>query len=820
MIRSFQTCLELWVQKSFRFSANHSGPWINSEIVNQYFSETEEKLLPKKFKYLLCSNFSKLLNQDRPEGPKEWDISIKKFIHKRSRTSVLSRLSKPSTPQRIAMWNLLQCKTLAADVNHEFIQEALQKHRETMQKQPNLLDVETEKSFREFIQPWIKTIIKNYTGKTDLPTNHSCVSHTRSMGGTREALKTNLVPSMGRRLTYQPRVEPVVITLEGPPGSGKSTLVKILISKLCKSFNLPKVGVYYRSSAVKHWDGYHGQPIVVLDDMGAFASSNTQISEDMTELLQLVSECDYILPMADLKDKGTKFTSSIIIITTNMATLHGDANRGFACSAAVMRRFGTVYRVVKGKTFETQIGDSVQSMTTGDRDFDHELNHFWRYRGDYISTDSIITKLRAQYDHFHRIIRQPIEGFSASINFQQEDLADQPNIVKVSAIVEPLKVRTITRPDCRTYALKPLQLAMFKSLRQWKCFEPCWDPEYNLQELLKPKFGELLLSGDYTSATDDLNPQIVRIVGEELVKEFGPGFLSDLITWESGEHIVCYPPKTNLDAVRQTNGQLMGSLLSFPILCLANAFTMCRATGSPLAEVRAVFHGDDIAAVVSQDQYKNWIKEAESIGLSLSVGKNYLSTDFVSIDSQLFTWDNGQLRRQITGKFKLISRYSNELNCRSALRMGFTKSQIRRYCNIMLKSSLRSLDVSYEEGGLGLETTRPLTIVDRAIYHVISNKKKRACLINGSIRVPVELARILKLDVRKVQSPPEDAISESNLNKKVWQTIRAASKNYKFYCELMTDKLRPLSSFRSCMVHCDYTPSELDQMYRRFFMKH
>lgn len=819
MIRSFQTCLELWVQKSFRFSKNHSGPWINTEVVNQYFSNTEEKLLPKKFKFLLCSNFSKLTGQEMPEGPDDWIISIKKFIHNRSRTSVLSRLAKPSTPQRVALWNLLQCKTLAADVNSEFIQEALQKHRETMMKKPAPLDPETELSFRKFIQPWIKATIRNYSGQTDLPTNHSCVSHTRRMGGTKEALKANLVPAQGRRLNFQTRVEPIVITLEGPPGSGKSTLVKTLVAKLCKSFNLPKVGVYYRSSAVKHWDGYHGQPITVLDDMGAFASSNTQISEDMTELLQLVSECDYILPMADLKDKGTKFTSSIIIITTNLATLHGDSNRGFSCSAAVMRRFGTVYRVVKGKTYETRV-DSSSTMVAGDRDFKHDLDSFWRVRGDYISPDSIIVKLRAQYDHFHKIIRQPISGFSASLNFQEEDLSDQPNIVKVSAIVEPLKVRTITRPDCRTYALKPLQLAMFKSLRQWKCFEPCWDPEYNLQELLKPKFGELLLSGDYTSATDDLNPQIVRIVGEELVKEFGPGFLSDLITWESGEHIVCYPPKNNLDAVRQTNGQLMGSLLSFPILCMANAFTMCRATKSSLKNVRAVFHGDDIAAVVSKSQYNNWIREASAIGLSLSVGKNYLSSDFVSIDSQLFTWNCGRLERQITGKFKLVRRDTNELNCRSALKMGFTKSQIRRYCASTLKGSLRSLEVSYEEGGLGLETTRPLTIVDRAIYHVVSQKKQQASSINGSIRVPVELARILKLDVLKVQCPPEDVISESNLNKKVWRTVRAATKNPRFRSQLMNDKLRPLSSFRSCMVRCDHTPSELDQMYRRFFTRH
>jgi len=816
MIHSFKTCLEVWIQRSFKIAdSRRSGPFLNNSFT-EFFRNTDLKDLPKKFKFLLTWNFSRILDQELPEGPTEWEFPLMGMIHRNVRNSVLSCITKRSTKQKVALWNLLQCKSLAADVSPEFIQEALKKHHKTLSKIPEDLSPSLVEEFREFIQPWIKSVLRNYTGTTSYPTNHSTASHKRSEGGLKGALieYEHILGAQKSKLGFRPRKEPIVLTLDGPPGSGKSTMVKKIVATICKSFNCPETSVYYRSSATDHWDGYWGQPITVLDDIGAFASGNLQPSEDLKELLQLVSECDYIVPMADLSDKGQKFVSEILIITTNNAARGSDFTMGFSCPAAVQRRFGQVVRVVKGSLFETQLQ---QGPHVDDREFNHPLNGSRRILGKPTDVQSVVNRLKVQYDEFHGILRQPLRGFNAELAFKKCDLSDKPNAVSVTGIVEPLKVRTITRPQYLTYALKPLQEAMFTALRNWKCFTPCWDPSYSLQALLEPVEGELLLSGDYTSATDDLNPRIQTVVAEELVKMFGPGFLSDLITWESGPHIVSYPRNTDLEDILQTNGQLMGSLLSFPILCLANAFTLCRATGTTLSTVRGVFHGDDIAAIVDQDSYDSWKKSAGEIGLSLSVGKNYLSKDFVSIDSQLFTWSNGELIHQQTGKFRLIARDTNELNCKTSLEQGFSKDLIRKYCSKTLKGSLRSLDVSYEEGGLGLVTTRPLTIIDRCIYRVMRNSKTRCSPVGDLVRVPKELAQILRLKKAETQSLPEEVQSESNLNKKVWRLLAQANKNPRLMSALRVDTLRPLSSFRSCLVRCDQTPSELNSMYSHFY---
>jgi hypothetical protein len=245
---------------------------------------------------------------------------------------------------------------------------------------------------------------------------------------------------------------------------------------------------------------------------------------------------------------------------------------------------------------------------------------------------------------------------------------------------------------------------------------------------------------------------------------------------------------------------------------------MCRATGTTLSSVPAVFHGDDIAAVATEEQISRWEEEAALVGLSLSLGKNYVSKNFVSIDSQLFLWEEDQLVKKRTGKFKLVSRDASESCFEQALKQGFSKSMIRAHCGSVLRSTKRSLEISVDQGGLGIESTRPLTLWEKC-YYFYRYERKTACKSLGeNLQVPRELAMRLRLQEVNNCSVPEEKPSETNVNRAVWQLMRKCAQNSRFYERIVNQSTtRPLSTFRTSVVRCDYSPSELTQAYRRMF---
>lgn len=97
-------------------------------------------------------------------------------------------------------------------------------------------------------------------------------------------------------------------------------------------------------------------------------------------------------------------------------------------------------------------------------------------------------------------------------------------------------------------------------------------------------------------------------------------------------------------SVTQTNGQLMGSLLSFPILCLVNYALYLKTTqkdrGVPIgsnseSKANVLINGDDILYLANignktaSDHQTNGIR----LGLAMSPGKSFLSTTFAQVNS-------------------------------------------------------------------------------------------------------------------------------------------------------------------------------------------
>nr|WCD56459.1 MAG: polyprotein [Picornaviridae sp.] len=111
------------------------------------------------------------------------------------------------------------------------------------------------------------------------------------------------------------RCEPVVCYLYGKRGGGKSLTSLALATKICKYFGLePAKNIYTKPVSSTYWDGYCGQLVCIIDDIG----QNTT-DEDWSDFCQLVSGCPMRLNMAALEEKGRHFSSPFIICTSNFS---------------------------------------------------------------------------------------------------------------------------------------------------------------------------------------------------------------------------------------------------------------------------------------------------------------------------------------------------------------------------------------------------------------------------------------------------------------------------------------------------------------------
>jgi hypothetical protein len=142
---------------------------------------------------------------------------------------------------------------------------------------------------------------------------------------------------------------------------------------------------------------------------------------------------------------------------------------------------------------------------------------------------------------------------------------------------------------------------------------------------------EVFVSGDYQSATDNLRVEVAEeILGTILrscthvplsVQRVAFGSLRSLLEVDGGETFV------------QARGQLMGSYLSFPLLCLQNylAFKYLVRRDVPVK-----INGDDIVFRCYPAEFKVWADGLGELGLTLSAGKTMVRRRFFSLNSTYF----------------------------------------------------------------------------------------------------------------------------------------------------------------------------------------
>lgn len=159
----------------------------------------------------------------------------------------------------------------------------------------------------------------------------------------------------------------------------------------------------------------------------------------------------------------------------------------------------------------------------------------------------------------------------------------------------------------------------------------------------------------------------------------------------------------------------MGSLLSFPLLCLLND---CTAKAINLPSSKYLINGDDILMRAPKDSYTTWKQEVKKFGLSLSLGKNYIHSSYGTVNSQLI-YEGSVLE---TGKQKVLDRRTQVLGeCLRDLEymMSNTGAEdvhalFKTINRKKLRRTVRSISVPMSHGGLSLNWGKgPRTVKSR-----------------------------------------------------------------------------------------------------------
>lgn len=248
-------------------------------------------------------------------------------------------------------------------------------------------------------------------------------------------------------------------------------------------------------------------------------------------------------------------------------------------------------------------------------------------------------------------------------------------VVEPLGLAEPLKVRVITKgPPLLYFIMRQVWKKVHSALRRHRCFRLIGEPinsEY-IWEMLgsRLKDDEVFVSGDYKDSTNNLHSWVSNVIGDEISKVIGLSSLEQTFFIDSltghlflpeesdcktdkqredlsftrknpGERI----PDSILDLMKfQKEGQLMGSITSFVVLCIAN-FTICRWAmevdkGKPMTAktLPLMINGDDCGFKTGSKGYQYWQKIAKFSGMEESVGKTYVSREFINMNSMNFIY--------------------------------------------------------------------------------------------------------------------------------------------------------------------------------------
>jgi len=332
-----------------------------------------------------------------------------------------------------------------------------------------------------------------------------------------------------------------------------------------------------------------------------------------------------------------------------------------------------------------------------------------------------------------------------------EEAINEEPLVECVALAEPLKVRVISKGPPLTYAaLKPIQKWLWANVQKHQVFTLIGTPVTDT--LINKVLGVLtrneeVVSGDYAAATDNLKSWVSETILDQLMIEIGENikclsqlpdnFLTDLkglmlkaLTRHKfvlGDRVIDSKGRekyVNLTVQDQKTGQLMGSIISFPFLCIANA-ALCRysmelANHKTYRLTNDKYNGSGRIAplLINGDDcvFKGYVGAIRPIweemtamaGLESSVGKTYFSSTFCTINSTIYEFDDEQglwRQRKAINMGLLLGRGKDGTIINSAHLLGAKCMDLKRTCpdNMwpdLKRSFIRQHFVALRDSGL------------------------------------------------------------------------------------------------------------------------
>eukprot|EP00481_Brizalina_sp_1-RS-2013_P001179 TRINITY_DN27_c0_g1_i4.p1 TRINITY_DN27_c0_g1~~TRINITY_DN27_c0_g1_i4.p1 ORF type:complete len:305 (+),score=34.69 TRINITY_DN27_c0_g1_i4:830-1744(+) len=240
--------------------------------------------------------------------------------------------------------------------------------------------------------------------------------------------------------------------------------------------------------------------------------------------------------------------------------------------------------------------------------------------------------------------------------------------------------------------------------------------------------GDVWISGDYSAATDSFSIEGSKALLEGILESIDHEPTKRWAMKEISPHLLVYPQNTGLTPVLQKSGQLMGSLLSFPLLCLLND---CTAKFSGLTPDQYLINGDDILMRTSPGTYPIWKEKVANFGLDLSAGKNYIHPIYGTVNSQLIV--DGNVVG--SGKQNVLDRRSRVLGeCLRDLEFAMPETEaievqelFKSVNRMKLNQTVRSISVPVSHGGLSFSWGK--TLEDKR-----SQRTAKLCYLNDLFR--------------------------------------------------------------------------------------
>jgi len=203
------------------------------------------------------------------------------------------------------------------------------------------------------------------------------------------------------------------------------------------------------------------------------------------------------------------------------------------------------------------------------------------------------------------------------------------------------KPRPLTKFDPESLMLRPLHKMIYDRLskQRWLLRGPP-----NLAACRKAGFkeskGGKLASGDYKSATDNLPIEVMEVALETIL-EYAFNLPAGLKKYAMKS---CRPLLLFNDIeFSPTRGQMMGSYLSFPFLCLQNYLAFQWSMRATKKNVPVLINGDDILFQAEDADIDRWMETVGRLGLEVEKTKTSVDAVNGSLNSTLLRWKDGEL---------------------------------------------------------------------------------------------------------------------------------------------------------------------------------